>query len=309
MYSETPDVFDDLTGQSATADIMNRMELFGAMPPTDEEDPRPLPELDDGYCALEAVFETLSALFADTCLEGETTDVLWNTVNVFQRKLERLDKGFDQLGFEIRRAIREQDGTEVKSVELEKLELRARSTSDARDTFEALRDHAAGLFAAATGHPWMPGRGSKVSRSGLTAAVVDSREFLAATERRKTQSLAPEGPKVVVSGGMDFTDHTLIWNALDKARAKHADMVLVHGGAPKGVDLIAAKWAEPGASRRWCSSPTGSATASPAPGSCATTRCSTSCPSASWPFPAPASPRTWSTRPATSASRPRSTAD
>jgi len=244
MYSETPDVFDDLTGHSATADIMNRMELFGAMPPADEEDPRPLPELDDGFSALEAVFETLSALFADTCLEGETRDVLWNTVNVFQRKLERLDKGFDQLGFEIRRSMREQDGTEVKSVELEKLEHRARSTSDARDTFEGLRNHAADLFTATTGHPWMPGHGSKVSRSGLTAAVVDSREFLAATERRKTQSLAPEGSKVVVSGGMDFTDHDLIWSALDKARTKHPDMVLVHGGAPKGVDLIAARWAE-----------------------------------------------------------------
>ena len=32
MYSDTPDVFDSLTGQSATFDIMNSMELFGAMP-------------------------------------------------------------------------------------------------------------------------------------------------------------------------------------------------------------------------------------------------------------------------------------
>ena len=244
MYSETPDVFDGQAAQSATAEIMSRMELYGAMPPADEEDHRDLPEQDDSFAALDTVFETLSGVFEDTCLESEAGDILWNTVNVFQRKLDRLDKGFDQLGFETRRAIREQDGTEIKSVELEKLEIRARATSRARDYFEILRDHAAGLYATATGRPWMPGRGSKVSRAGLTAAVVDSRDFLAASERKKTLSLVPEGPKVVVAGGMDYLDLNLVWDVLDKVRAKHQDMVLMHGGAPKGLDLIAAKWAD-----------------------------------------------------------------
>ena len=243
MYSETPDVFDDLTGQSATHDIMNRMELFGAMPPADEVDPRPLPDRDQSFTALSVMFDALAETLADTCLESETTDVLWNTVSVFQRKLDRLDKGFDQTAFEIRRSMREQDGSEVKSVELEKLEIRARATGQARDYFEGLRDHAADLFSIQTGQPWMPARGSRTSRSNLTAAVVDSREFLAATERKKTQSQTPEGPKVVVAGGMDISDHTLVFDALDKVHAKHPDMVLVHGGAPKGTDLIAAKWA------------------------------------------------------------------
>jgi hypothetical protein len=243
MYSETPDIFDQLTGQSATHEIMNSMELYGATPPTDEVDPRPMPDQDHSFATLEVVFDSLAQTFADTCLESEATDVLWNTVNVFQRKLDRLDKGFDQLAFEIRRSMREQDGTEVKSVELEKLEIRATATNQARDYFETLRDHAAELFSVQTGQPWMPARGSRTSRSNLTAAVVDSREFLAATERKKTQALAPEGPKVVVAGGMNFNDHTLIFDALDKVHSKHPDMVLVHGGAPKGSDLIAAKWA------------------------------------------------------------------
>lgn len=243
MYSETPDITDSLTGQSATHDIMNRMELFGAMPPADEVDPRPLPEQNISFATLDGVFDALTQLFTDTCLESEATDVLWNTVNVFQRKLDRLDKGFNQLSFDIRRAIREQDGTEVKSVELEKLEIRARATSQAREYFETMRDHAAELFSIQTGHPWMPSRGSRISTSHMTAAVVDSRDFLAATERKKTLAQAPEGPTVVVAGGMDFNDYELIFAALDKAHSKHPDMVLVHGGAPKGVDLIAAKWA------------------------------------------------------------------
>ncbi len=243
MYAEEPDVFDSLTDQNATHDAMNRMELFGAMPPADEVDPRPLPDQNTSFASLEGVFDTLAELFTDTCLESEATDVLWNTVNVFQRKLDRLDKGFNQLAFDIRSAIREQDGTEVKSVELEKLEIRAKATSYARDYFETLRDHAADLFSVQTGQPWMPARGSRTSRSNLTAAVVDSRNFLAATMRKKTLAEAPEGPKVVVAGGMDFNDHNLIFEALDKVLSKHPDMVLVHGGAPKGTDLIAAKWA------------------------------------------------------------------
>lgn len=34
-----------------------------------------------------------------------------------------------------------------------------------------------------------------------------------------------------------------IWAALDKVRAKHDDMVLLHGGSPKGAERIAACWA------------------------------------------------------------------
>ena len=41
-----------------------------------------------------------------------------------------------------------------------------------------------------------------------------------------------------------FTDHSRIWAALDKTREKHEDMVLLHGGSPRGAERIAACWAE-----------------------------------------------------------------
>ncbi len=73
--------------------------------------------------------------------------------------------------------------------------------------------------------------------------MLDSRDFLAATARKKTLAQAPDGPTVVIAGGMDFNEYELIFTALDKVHKKHPNMVLVHGGAPKGTDLIAAKWA------------------------------------------------------------------
>ena len=44
----------------------------------------------------------------------------------------------------------------------------------------------------------------------------------------------PHGPVV---------DAAAVWTTLDRARAKHEDMVLLHGGSP-GVEKIAASWAE-----------------------------------------------------------------
>jgi hypothetical protein len=58
-----------------------------------------------------------------------------------------------------------------------------------------------------------------------------------------TMVMLPAGPKIALTGRLDFDDHRLIWDRLDKVHAKHPDMVLLHGGSRKGAELIAAKWA------------------------------------------------------------------
>ena len=74
--------------------------------------------------------------------------------------------------------------------------------------------------------------------------MIDSRDFLAAKRRAETEPLLPAGPKIAFTGGLDFNDHRAIWDRLDKALAKHPDMVLLHGGSIKGAERIAACWAE-----------------------------------------------------------------
>ena len=73
--------------------------------------------------------------------------------------------------------------------------------------------------------------------------MIDSRDFIAAKRRADTEVMLPAGPKIAFTGGLDFNDHRLIWDRLDKVHAKHPDMALLHGGSPKGAELIAAKWA------------------------------------------------------------------
>ena len=113
-----------------------------------------------------------------------------------------------------------------------------------RTALELFRDLAAEGFEHHLGRPWHPRTGSRVSHRNLTAAMIDSRDFLAARRRAEAQLLLPEGPKVAVTGGSDFNDHRLIWARLDRTHAKHPDMVLLHGGTPKGAEMIAARWAD-----------------------------------------------------------------
>jgi hypothetical protein len=83
-----------------------------------------------------------------------------------------------------------------------------------------------------------------VNHRALTSAVIDSRDFLSAKRRAETDVLLPAGPKIAFTGGLDCNDQRLIWDKLDQAHAKHADMVLLHGGSPKGAERIAARWAD-----------------------------------------------------------------
>jgi len=105
------------------------------------------------------------------------------------------------------------------------------------------RDVAADQFECHTGSPWRPRTGSMVNHRTLTAAMIDSRDFLAAKRRVETEPLLPAGPKIAFTGGVDFNDTQAIWDRLDKVRAKHPDMVLLHGGSPRGAERIAACWA------------------------------------------------------------------
>jgi hypothetical protein len=105
-------------------------------------------------------------------------------------------------------------------------------------------DQAAEQFERHAGSAWRPRAGSMVNHRALTSAMIDSRDFIAAKRRAETEVLLPAGPKIAFTGGLDFNDHNAIWDRLDKVHAKHPDMVLLHGGSPKGAERIAACWAD-----------------------------------------------------------------
>ena len=129
-------------------------------------------------------------------------------------------------------------------MELERLIAQGQTLIEKRSAFEMLRDRAAEHYEAHTGSAWRPRAGSMVNHKHLTAAMIDSRDFISAKRRAETEVHLPSGPKIAFGGGVDCNDHHAIWAALDKVHAKHPDMVLIHGGSPRGAEKIAACWAD-----------------------------------------------------------------
>jgi hypothetical protein len=224
--------------------VLTELQLYGHRPFQDEPDSRPLPEAKTIAGATADMFDALVATLADTRLEPDLEDLLWSSVNLFHRAILRIERELDDNEQAQRRSQKEQDGSEIRSVELERLIAEGMTLVERRDSMELFRDHAADQFERHTGSTWRPRAGSKVSHRALTSAMIDSRDFLAARRRAENETLLPAGPKVAFTGGLDFNDHRAIWDRLDKVFAKHADMVLLHGGSPKGAERIAACWAD-----------------------------------------------------------------
>jgi len=240
---------DDLSGEprhaaSPTAHLLDELQLYAYRPHADEPDPRPLPDPHTATGAIADIFDALISTFADTRLEPDLDGLLWSTVDLFHRAIGRAERQLDDNEAAQRRGQERQDGSEVRSVELERLTAEGQTLVEKRNAFEFLRDESAAHYERHTHSPWRPRTGSKVSHKHLTAAVIDSRDFIATRKRADRDILIPPGPKIAVTGGVDFNDHQLIWNRLDKALARHPGMALLHGGSPKGAEWIASKWAQ-----------------------------------------------------------------
>ena len=103
--------------------------------------------------------------------------------------------------------------------------------------------------------------------------MIDCRDFLAAKRRAETEVHVAARTEDRPDGWSRLQRPSPDLGPLDKVRAKHPDMVLIHGGSPKGAELIAAKWATTARCRRSLSSRTGPGTPRQHRSS-ATTRCS-----------------------------------
>lgn len=229
-------------GTSSTARVIEELQLYGYHPNEDEPDPRPLPETFRLDNTVAGIFELMAETFADTRCEPDTSDVLWHMADIFHRKAARVQHQLDDNETKQRAAHKTQDGSEIQSVELEKLLNQGLTIMERRNVFELMRDTAAEHYEALTGSSWRPRSGSMVNRKKQTAAMIDSRDYLSAKKIQETTVMIPPGTRIAFTGGTKYQNTDKIWAVLDKALARYPDMVLLHGNAP-GADTVAKLWA------------------------------------------------------------------
>lgn len=225
--------------ESATAIFAQYAELYGI-----REDITALP-LPDGQQACNGIAEMLEmihSLFADSSLEIDIEGMLWQLVQVFHRQAMQCERDSDRNGMQQQALQQEQDGSEVKAVSLEKAVSMGEFLQERQHFFESLRDHAAETYEGLTGKAWLPRSGSRNNRPVMNAAIVDSRAFLKAKQQARQQQNLPEGVRIIVAGGKR-ADQQQVWSILDKVKAKHQQMVLLHGGGD-GAEHLAALWAK-----------------------------------------------------------------
>jgi hypothetical protein len=202
---------------------------------------------------LSAIWCELFALFPETVLEDDAEEIAWGMVNLFHRAATKRMRQLDRATDEIRLLVASADGSEVHTVELEEQVARAQRAETAMIALEAFREHAALLYARETGSSWRPATGSRLNHARhMTSALVEGRSFLRARADSQRTAAMPQGTPVVFAGGrQSFATSEeakaladSVWATLDKVRERVADLVLVHGGDSKGLDRIAASWAE-----------------------------------------------------------------
>ena len=103
-------------------------------------------------------------------LADERESLLWGFVNMIDSQTQRLDRAADKLMPDLRDLQKAQDGTEIKSRELELVTDRAQNLTARRDAFETMRDAAADGYRSETGSMWRPRRGSHASQTGKLSA-------------------------------------------------------------------------------------------------------------------------------------------
>src|SRR5687768_16276297 len=110
--NDDPD-FESVHDASPTDHVLTELQLYGHRA-FQEEDPRPLPEGEVIARSVFDIFDALVSALTDTRLEPDLEDMLWSTVNLFHRSIDRIERELDDNERAQHRSQREQNGSEVR---------------------------------------------------------------------------------------------------------------------------------------------------------------------------------------------------
>lgn len=177
--------FEPPHSSSPTDHVLNELQLYGYRPFQDEPDPMPLPESETIASAVADIFDALVSTLSDTRLEPDLENLLWSTVNLFHRAVDRIERELDDNEQAQQKIQRDQNGSEVRSVELERLTAEGITLVERRNSIELFRDQAARTRAATT------------SRSSWMIRASTPRSTPTSSTRRTAKASPSSGPETV----------------------------------------------------------------------------------------------------------------
>ncbi len=83
LHDQHDDAFEPGHHSSATARVIEDLQLYGYQPLAGEPDPRPLPDTGRCEAAVSDLFDILAGTFQDTSLEPDLADLLWCLTDLF----------------------------------------------------------------------------------------------------------------------------------------------------------------------------------------------------------------------------------
>jgi len=152
-YQNCDREIEPIQSSSPTDHALTELQLYGWRPSQDEPDPRPLLEANVVASDVADIFDALVATLGETHLEPDLGELLWGTINLFHRAATRIERDLDGNEQVQKRLQREQDGSEVKSVELARLTAEGQSLIERRNALELFRDLATESFEQHQGKP------------------------------------------------------------------------------------------------------------------------------------------------------------
>jgi hypothetical protein len=241
---------------SATAAAIEHMRLTGERPDGAFDD-RPLPEREQLREASTAIMRAVLAAFQGTRLADYTGELASAFVDQAHRLAERTDRRAATFALKAHELCREQDGTEIKTSELESAQDERDELAERAKVFHLLRGCMSRALKAETGTQWSSPGGSQPA-TAVTAAVISQGDYYKARRLEAEDHAQPDAPRVYFALNRKaeicdpqgikspfrtadelVTVSRIVWAKLDALRHAQPHMVLVHGG-----EKILTAWAD-----------------------------------------------------------------
>lgn len=194
-------------------------------------------------------FETFFAEMQNTGLAREIEPLAYGFASVLFRRRQKIQVEQDREIDKIKALTRAADGSEVLETQIEQSQKRAERWGDLLDGLDVMAESAAQCYEVQTGRIFMPSAGGRTGKAAKqTGAIFEAKQWIDAHERDQAERNKIAGTPLAIAGDREWTNHTQVWDMLDRIKARFLDsfgqdLILYHKGDKKGIDAIAAAWA------------------------------------------------------------------